>query len=246
MTITLFKPCLDLNEFIARCAPNQQAMIYGLKYCGELEIQTWLGEEQEKRRFKDIFNYSVGSNSEFHTTFEKRKIDKIKNENNNTLEICKNAQVNIVLENFKRKKIGLPIIPIVYVVDKDDFKLDINKILKRLPKKDKNDCYMNITDAEIRRAFRLCFDPSLPEDIRCLAQKTFIFISLKTNEKDDPVKYTFSIRSAPWNSKVWQNGWKKRVQQPKAPKEYVTTPWRIQVKTIIANTCEEKCENSKI
>lgn len=252
MTVTSYKPPLDLNEFISRCAPNQQAMIYGPSNCNGGKIKSWLEMEKEKKCFKDVFDFFVGScQGRAHITCENRKITKIQYQDEDDedgesfmFEICKNALVNMVIENFKREELGLPIIPIIFVVDKDDSKLDVKKILNRLPKTDKRGGPTNITDAEIRRAFRLCFDPNLAEGIRRVAQKTFLFISLVTNKEDEPVEYTFSIRLAPWDSAVWQNGWKNRAQQPKLPRQK-EFPWREQVKALIAGNDESKTNNNK-
>lgn len=254
--ITSERPMLDLDTFISQCAPNKQAMIYGLNSCKFGYVARWLKIEKASGRFMNIFGNVLGSNKEEDPiykelfnfedeTFDRGKIAKIKNiahkegEEEDIHERCKNAEVNLIIENVKRTESGLPIIPLIFVVKLNDTVLKLEKILDKLPKKTADGIAQHITDAEIRRAYRLCSDPYLHKEIREVAKNTFIFIALETNPKDASVMYSFKKIEAPWNSGVWQEGWCRRKNLRQLPKEHVSS-WKIQ-----ANNLVEAAEESK-
>lgn len=252
---------LNLQNFISLCAPNQQVMIYGLRDFKYGDVIDWLKTKKEQQQFKDIFDSNIGlpkmegfASRTNRRTFENREIpqllsDGMENQGPGMEQMenayilrntCKSALVNIVLENVQRKKQGLQIIPIVFIIGKDKQGLDINKILKNKDDLDKLSEILrqqNVTDAEIRRAYRLCFDESLPKEICEVAEETFKFITLTTNEASQPEKYGFSFCAKPWQNHQWQALWNDRerakplrVNHQKAPKR---KPWRQQVRTFM-------------
>lgn len=232
---TFSKPLLDLNDFISQCAPHQQAMIYGTAACGYLEIGEWLEDQQAQGNFRDVFNCFLGQEecnkeedytSLQHKTSDKRVIRRI-NHGGGFLSKCecKAGLVNMVIENFKRKHVGIPIIPIVFVVEKDDLKLDVISIVQKGLTHSKG-----FTNSEIRRAYKLCFDLNVAEEIRVIAKETFLFISLITNKVTDSVKFKFTIRPAPWDSLEWEAHWKNRVKSIHS--SHKSYPWRKELQKI--------------
>lgn len=219
------RPPLNLNDFISQCAPNKQAMIYGLVTCDYKNVIDWLKTQKEQKQFNDVFNYMLGSGglSNDLTTFEGREICQIIWSGNGVKGGAKSALANIVIENVKRKRAKLSLIPVIFIVDKDRKKLNIKKIINKVWTQDPRD---NITDAEIRRAYKLCFDPKLSAEIKDVAQRTFVFISLTSNKYSDLVKYKFTIRKAPWDSHEWQEGWTHRQKKPSRSDKVC---WRDQV-----------------
>lgn len=233
---TFSKPLLDLNDFISQCAPYQQAMIYGRAACGYMEISGWLEDQKIQGHFRDVFDCFLGEAerdkeedyaSLQHKTSDKRVIRKINHEGSflSTCE-CKAGLVNMVIENFKRKQDGIPIIPIIFVVEKDDLKLDVISIVdKGLPY---SKCFIN---SEIRRAYKLCFDSNMAEEIRVIAKETFLFISLTTNTVTDSVQFTFTTCLAPWESFEWEARWKNRLKSIHS--SHKSYPWRKELQKII-------------
>lgn len=223
------KPYLNLDDFIQACAPHRQAMIYGTATCGYADIRAWLDNQKDSGLFRDVFDHLLGEEecppgedyaSLQHKTSDKRVVAKIHHGTGfMTKGMCKAGLVNIVIENMKRNQEGIPIIPIVFVVEKDDEKLDIIQIANTASTRSKG-----FTNSEIRRAYRLCFDPDVGEQIRDVARKTFSFISLTTNAVTDSVQYSFSKRPAPWESAQWHVHWKnKDASTHSTLKPY---PWR--------------------
>lgn len=232
------RPILNLDDFVSKCAPHRQAMIYGTKTCHYLEIGGWLENQQALGHFRDVFDCYLGQEecdkeedciSLQHKTSDNRIIRKIRHGTGFLSRWeCKAGLVNIVIENFKRKKDCVPIIPVVFVVEKDDSKLDINSILDRGLLFSKG-----FTNSEIRRAYKLCFDSSLTQEIRTIAKETFIFISLFTNEPTNAVKFNFRIRPAPWESLEWKNGMENRVKTKSIESNPKLYPWREELNKLL-------------
>jgi len=226
---TFSQPLLDLDEFISLCAPHQQAMIYGTAACGYMEISTWLENQQSQGYFKDVFNCFLGQQecekeedyvSLQHKTSDKRMIKRI-NHGGEFLSKCecKAGLVNMIIENVKRKRSGIPIVPVVFVVEKDTLKLDVASIVNK-----KSPLSKGFTNSEIRRAYKLCFDSKLSEEIRIIAKESFLFISLATNKVSNSAKFKITIRPAPWESIELQTHWENRTRSiHSSHKPY---PWR--------------------
>ncbi|OJU81171.1 MAG: hypothetical protein BGO10_08175 [Chlamydia sp. 32-24] len=199
--------CLDLNQFINQCAPYQQAVIYGIHNCNYYDVYEWLLSKRSNAQFKDVFNYTIGYKKVKTITKDKRIITKINYDEQRPTQIYKATLVNIVLENVKKARVGLPIIPIFFFIEKDEFKLDEAKIIDRYEKKSNY-----VTSHEIRRAYKICSDPLMSKEVKSIAKETFCFISLRTNEANHPIIFDFTIRQAPWNTEKWKNAWTERVK----------------------------------
>lgn len=228
------KPFFNLDDFISKCATNKQAMVYGLFEGKYLEISRWLDTQKNMGFFNDVFDFFLGeecnNENEYtttqHITSDHRVISKI-NSGSDALSrrACKAALVNMVIENFKRRKEELPTIPIIFSVGKDDdVKLDIHAIANRASPKSKG-----MTNSEIRRAYKLCFDPGLSEEIRTIAKESFLFISLTTNDATAPVEFDFTIIQAPWETSCWETGWAERIKTKSVKADPNPYPWRGQL-----------------
>lgn len=226
------KPILDLSKFTSVCAPNKQVMVYGIASCDYNDILSWLRELKWDGDYKDVFSYLLGQSEQHnkgmlankeHITSENKVIEKI----NHSGDLCSKTQckaglINMIIENLKRKEEGKPIIPIVFVVEKDNIKLDVGKVLDKVKKA--------YTDAEIRQAYKLCHDPSVNEKIRKISQESFIFISLSTNTNNELAKFSFTKIASPWESSDWATRWinRRKTENPN-PKPY---PWRKEIERL--------------
>jgi hypothetical protein len=220
------RPFFNLDLFITTCAPHQQAMIYGFHTCNYLQIINWLTDQKNRDHFKDVFDCFIGQEEEYLTHEDQKSDKRIMTKIHHpfpplSIQMSKAGLVNIVLENFKRHQAKLPIIPIIFVVGKDDLKLDTNSLVDR-----NSSLYKSFTNREIRQAYKLCSDNKLSKEIRDIAHLTFAFISIKTNSKTDPEKFNFTKFPAPWECFDWERQWKGRIEtKPKSfhPKFFL---WR--------------------
>jgi len=222
------QPFSNLNNFISQWAPNKQAMIYGFNHCDYTKVIDWLRVCTKVGEFNDVFSYNLGQprnikkmvcgHLESDITSEKRKIKRI-NHDNRKAQPYKAGLVNLVIENYKRTLVDLPIIPIIFIVGKDNTQLDISLIFDKTNGP-------NHTGAEIKQAYKLCFDKGVKKKVRAVAKQTFIFLSLQTNDGQSS-KFKFEKVLSPWLSADWEMLWKTRAQKPKD--EIAQSHWRKEI-----------------
>lgn len=134
---------------------------------------------------------------------------------------CKTAITNIVLENYKRKKEGKPLIPILFCIDIDGnpSPARFDRLAAKHPKFNNQ-----ITYKELRRAYKLCTHEN--PSIREVALETFKFIKLTKNRDGG---YAPKSIAAPWAHSLFSTMWdmRKMVSKSQPKKAYVN--WREQL-----------------
>jgi hypothetical protein len=134
---------------------------------------------------------------------------------------CKTAITNVVLENYKRKKEGKPLIPVLFCIDIDGNPnpARFDRLAAKHPKFNNQ-----ITYKELRRAYKLCTHEN--PSIRAVALETFKFIKLTKNRDGE---YTPMSIAAPWAHSLFSSMWdmRKKVSKSQPKKAYVN--WREQL-----------------
>ncbi len=121
--------CRDLDsDSVAKILKGgNQIMVYGFNHCQYMEVCAVVESPKTKLPIKRVFDYYlgkfVGVSEENVTTLEGRKMNRLVYEDTSMnyplARQCKTGIVNLVLENYKRKKEGLPLIPLIFCVDID-------------------------------------------------------------------------------------------------------------------------------
>ncbi|MCX6991173.1 MAG: hypothetical protein NTX49_08965 [Chlamydiae bacterium] len=188
----------SLNSTIGQ--PISQLLVYGFADCGWEDILSALRKDPECP-VKKIFDYEIAVDGEEGYTLEGRHIEKVITNNDR----CKRCLVNLVLENVKRSRAELPLIPILFLIDTE---AEVPKGHSYPPSPvDVLENRGRLTMTELRRAYKLCESPLLPSEITEIAKKTFCFAKLLTRSK-----YQFQKISAPWegeNKPAWDELWEK-------------------------------------
>lgn len=151
--------------------------------------------------------------------------------------ICKSSLVSIVIENYLRKKEGTELIPVIFCLNsnKDPSLLPAEAIVN----KSKNPTLGFLSNQEIRRIYKLCFDPSIPLEIRNTALKTFQFVTVILSSFDDILD--IQPTEAPWENNrqepdrnnKWTSAWEEKIIAKKdRPAKPPNSNWRIWVHKI--------------
>jgi hypothetical protein len=194
---------IDMSSVKQILGPSLQAMIYGFRECDYTFIYNLLRE-------KGIctFDYQAGASNFF--TLEKRSIACLTFDNGDTRDTCKAALTNLFFENFKRKKSGLPLIPLIFCIQSSKVTLDLIRLAKR-----ETDKTLSITNSELRRCYKLY------KFNRTLALATFKFVRV------DRSQHIYSLHEVPpfWNDPIWKKVIREREahQNPAKIKKYY---WR--------------------
>lgn len=221
---------LYMQSFIDICNGSGQAMVYGWDHCGYDFVTNYIASEAESDLFpiQRVFSFTAGdfaSNADYCTTLEGRKFNVIKfdrteaeenPDHRNHIECilkeldtrhslqrqCKTAITNLVLENYKRNKEGLPPIPVFFIID-----IDGNPKPLRIDHMTSKDTRFNhqFTHKELRRAFKLCAHENA--SIAKVACETFKFIKLKHLGENI---WDAELTKAPWADPEFADCWKQR------------------------------------
>lgn len=220
---------LDEKSIRDICNGSEEAMIYGFGHCGYGPLCIKLNEIKS---LKKILDCTVGNHLHEFKTLEGRKIEQIeiplpnKDESQEYVSYCKRmckaGITNLILENYKRYNKGLSLIPIIFSIDSDEFTADPRYITTRqIP------FNQYLTNQELRRAFKLCFDVD-DENLRLIAKKTFKFIKLVSLKEGH---YKFENTTPIWERKAWESSWKERKDTSKQFKKNDKFDWRKQLIT---------------
>lgn len=113
-------------------------------------------------------------------------------------EKMKNELVRLVLSNLTRQygNFSNPIIPCLFCIDTDTCLINDIDISKSSPIGSAG----HFTTKEMRRTYKLCFDPSLPVEVRQMALQTFIFVKVNKGFDKSTDETSFEVISPPWNN----------------------------------------------
>ncbi|MEI8300119.1 MAG: hypothetical protein WCG10_00715 [Chlamydiota bacterium] len=220
---------LDQDSIKAICGDSQQAFVYGFGHCKYVLMEELL--LQPGSSIAQTFSGDRVSPHSYATTktIEGRNFEIIYSSDNlpRVGVFCKNGLASVVVENLRRQSEKLPRIPLLFFIDIDGNEYSGPTPISVTTKEPTfNGLY---THAEIRRAYKLCYDPAIDPEIQSVARKTFEFIKL-TKIADNT--YGLEKQQAPWEQVGWDDAWVKRqevsVSTEKEPKEN----WRYQVNNL--------------
>lgn len=219
----------DLQTTFEICKGSDQVMVYGWQHCGYRDVfdAIYFASQDEMRGspIKQVYCARLGNPTNKEKTLEGRDLCVLsyaptKNRRQETGRRCKTALTNLVIENAKRLKAGLPVIPLLFCIDIVENQRPLRK--ENICSKEKffND---QITHKELRRAYKL----STHENplIRRAAEETFRFVKVAKNEEI----FFLERARAPWTSPKFRELWdarKKLSQSKPKPDKY---DWRKQV-----------------
>lgn len=218
------------KEFISdTLAEHRQAVIYGWRACGYERIQE-LFEKAKPGKIEKIFNCcSLESD---HTcegrAFERIRYD-IDKDDAIPAGLCKSRIVEVLLENYKRKKENLNLIPMIFAISRSDwiFKIHIESLTLKVPTEEKL-----VTFRELRRVYKLMHYPN--QQVREIAHETFKFIHL---EKVADNTYSLIEVPAPWAKEPEKMAelMARRHLPVKKPPKCADHDWRWQLDSFVAH-----------
>ena len=238
----------DLVQKILGPTANQ-VVVYGFDSAKYSQIHDAL--EEPGSPFKQVFNHQFGDPEvpEYCTTLEGSPIeqfpvDEIPNPSRDAsickrqnARWCKAALTNLVLENFKRKQEGLPLIPLLFCIESPSTVKEHKLTVQSLTTKE-DVANGLVTHSELRRMYKLCkelendADP-IGEDLAQIARETLKMVRLKRSKNHDGTYVMLPVVPV-WEEPEWDTAWIKRIRQTKrttrlhkrAEKEYY---WRSQL-----------------
>lgn len=226
-----------LNNIISE---SKQVMVYGWLDCNYKDLIEDLKKEDSP--IKRVFDFSIGRPNNFYTTLEERSFEQINpiplirkkiSPEKDGAQYCKAGITNLILENYKREKIGLPLIPLIFCVDIDDNSHHNNSVTLS----SKEDKYNRlITHKELRRCYKLCKELESSEglcEIAKIAQKTIKFVKLTKTTTES--SYKLQEVKPFWEKEDWLKNWNERMalSTPRNPLE--TTRWRMHLEKSVLN-----------
>lgn len=185
---------------------SPQVQVYGWSHCYYEEIMNYLAESEDSPVEK-VFTDCLGDSNddiEERTTLQGRAIEQVEVEKGGPKSghrTDKAGLTNLVFENYKREKEGLPIIPILFAIDIDDnsypttAQLVTSKDVKSNSRR---------THSELRRAYKLV------QEFGDVAEQSFKFVKLK---KIEDSRYSVEQIDAPWKDSEWETLWAARKAQ---------------------------------
>ncbi len=229
------------------CSDTPTAVVYGRDECRYEEVQIALSNHLDK----PIFDYEIGRNEVRHE-YEykldgnkpcKRNFYKMDRKNGYHLNF-KSGIVNLLLENYLRKKEELLPIPLIFVIESSvPYILESTELEVWLDTPEdfnfhKAACEPSITSSEIRRCFKVCHE--FNETIIKLALETIKFVKLEQDfsevqKNDSTVEFPnllckLTLLEHFWDKPEWKNEWAERKKSIKARKVTIENPfnWRTQ------------------
>lgn len=210
-----------------------QVMVYGWGHCKYGIVADTLNNTQDpevKSIVQKAFKHSVidpNKDVSLRETIEKRMFEEIPCTGRVESE-CKAALVALILENYKRKKTGLPIIPLIFLYDCNDnpYQTNVTSIYTRnLPLNN------SVGNSELRRMYKLVDlvnDSSLRE-IGEIAEETFKFIQINIDDKTLHTELKLILPF--WNDPKCEEAFKER--EAIKPTKLKASYWKLQLATRI-------------
>lgn len=210
---------------------SRQAVFYGFNHCRYDELpQFFITNKIIDRAFK-WFTFGMGFNSD--KTLEGRTIGVITSKD---LRLsCKSLITLVIIENYKRKKEGLDLIPIIFVVDIDNnpYPMTVESVTTK-------EAYLNqkFTHCELRRCYRMIYD--LPPDLKeisTIAQASIKFVKVGNMiyDKTKPISLidvSLSEVQPIWNNPNWKKAWDERKAQS-VQTRFKYIDWRDEIRKSI-------------
>ncbi len=234
------EPAFDISALDTICKGADQVMVYGWKHCLYHLVGQAICTMTVHPDFpiKKVFSYRIGNPSNPNAkTLSGRKLNTLYFTGSDSslkskrpspalsqktiARECKTALTNLVLENYKRKSEGKPLIPILFCIDIDDnpTPASYSHIATKHPQFNEQ-----ITYKELRRAYKLCTHKNVL--VRKAALETFKFIKLTKNQEGD---YTLKPVPAPWAHSQFPTVWNIRSKVSTSKPKQAHVNWRKQL-----------------
>lgn len=249
---------------------SSTAMVYGFQHCRYTQVSDALESHVNVSR---VYDCSLGNDYDPTDGPKQRRLNgesihqvdsgmrelQTKGKSFETQDCnrkCKSGLVNYVLENYRQSKVhGKEISPIIFCIDIQDkdggnpHPLTSENLLSktktvRVSRAMTLEMNRIVTHSEIRRAYKLCNDPTVDPEIREIARKTFKFVKVNENrqefaidrgltvDREIRVQYDLEEIPAPWAAGDFQAHLDTRkevsAQQVKPRKD---TNWRAELNT---------------
>lgn len=210
---------LNFSSVKAICGESDQALIYGWEDCHYLKISKRLNNPFSS--IKKTYDCSLGIQAKPDATWEGRHFEKIRDKQN-CAAICKNAIVNVIFENFKRMKAGLPFIKVLFFLDFDGYQYGYAHLPHSVTSRGRENKL--VTHSELRRSYKLCkeLEGGDLDNIAKIAQSSIVFIKLVFNKLTSLTE--FQALQPFWEHPDWQQLWQGRTAT-KNPR-LSTSTWR--------------------
>lgn len=208
------------------CGTSKAVVIYGLNY-----------KHNEKIR-DAISRTNLGLNVYLYDSIPFKML---KSNEDNTKRLCKTTLVNLILENYQRKRNDQPIIPLIFCLNYEDNRIKI-EFNARKAATSHSAPSANITDAEIRRIYKIYLHQDL--EIKHLVLETFKFVKLvKTKNNQEQ----FEIIAAPFLNETWEQAWKyrKSIKKPTGNFFSPRSDWRNQFNAVLNKLKKENPPKNK-
>jgi|GEM_PF-2783708 len=194
---------IDNHSLGETVGPTSQLMLYGFGDCGYGHVMRSF-EKDRRHVIEKIFDYKFGREGEICSEVSPpvHKFFSVQLPGSD----FKTGLLNMVFENIKRRRAGLPRIPILFLIDKEDKDKSIARYYPPSPSDVINKRSI-LTMRELRRAYKLCEDPTLIEEIRDVAKQTFCFAQFRERSN-----FQFKKITAPWDGDskaAWDEEWVK-------------------------------------
>lgn len=239
-SFNLFSNSVKLDKSFGDLISNTDAvMVYGYRHCYYSVVLKLLGAAGlETMSYEKVAPREGGfdrSQLEYTHTKPSRQM--------------KAALVNIVAENYFMVKDASPgekvsLTRIIFCIDTNfalegekiqkfepaNFASKTKKILTENGEVNSNDLY---TNKELRRAYKLCTDPNLSEDLRAIAKKTFLFVKVSVQQTD---AHNYVLRLEPLPNLSAMIRWeqyrecRKSGAENESPASRDPMPWRGQLR----------------
>ncbi len=192
---------------------TKEAMVYGFRHAHYLEVQKALCATGSP--IQQVYDWALGSSEKPAVSkITKKPLEQIRFQKKGAgkkpiSRLCKAGITNLILENYKRRKEGNEIIPLIFCVgSKNPNKEAYEPSLGENPPSLRTIAGRStvVTHSELRRAFRLCKDfmhspdPVLRE-IAEVARDTIKLVTVDQDEKSD--SYSLQQISPTWDDAQW-------------------------------------------
>lgn len=198
----LYEPPTLLESFYKIVGTKAQAvLVYGFNACRYTTICQRLLDSKALQ----VFSWRLIMNKKSLTKADVLKCSPIK--------LYKELLNIIIYENVQKAREGISITPILFVIKMEESPWRLgpvtsNKIRRRL---------RFITYSEMNRARKLCFDLSLPKEMRDIAKRSFFFVETRIRKEGDyylkairsPLDETEFMPNATSHDKTWRTELRK-------------------------------------
>jgi len=170
----------------------------------------------------DVYNFEGGSGP-LHAVLT----DKYIHQNASPAQVefsikreCKATITNLILENYKLSKKGMPLIPLIFCIARQD--TSVNKLVNFKNVATLKNIKSSVTDAELRRCYKIATE--LGPEFREIAEQTFKYVKVQQDSKYSNLYHLEQIPPL-WANSAWQLLWEDRQKIEKKPAEKKTA-WR--------------------